>query len=105
MRCKEHGYPLPCQFCESGLTQILHCDQCGEDYHADAPEHGHADECSWRINGMIWLYLKKHGPMSGQDICDALGVTEVDVTQAEIEGRIVKCDPLPGGVAPWYRVA
>lgn len=59
----------------------------------------------WRTNGRIVLYLTKHGPMSGQDICNALGVTEIDVTQAEVDGRIVRCDPIPGGVAPWYTVA
>ena len=31
-----------------GLTQIIHCDECGQDYHEDAPERGHADGCSKR---------------------------------------------------------
>jgi hypothetical protein len=32
----------------AGLTQILRCDECGEDCHADAPERGHAVDCSQR---------------------------------------------------------
>jgi hypothetical protein len=39
----------------AGLTQILHCDECGEDYHADAPERGHADDCSRRSRGAEWI--------------------------------------------------
>lgn len=31
-----------------GLTEVLHCDECGEDYHEDAPERGHASGCSHR---------------------------------------------------------
>ena len=31
-----------------GLTEILHCDKCGQDYHADAPERGHAVDCDQR---------------------------------------------------------
>ena len=31
-----------------GLAEVLHCDECGQDYHADAPERGHADGCSMR---------------------------------------------------------
>jgi hypothetical protein len=30
----------------AGLTQILHCDECGQDYHEDAPERGHASDCT-----------------------------------------------------------
>jgi hypothetical protein len=39
----------------SGLTQILHCDECGQDYHADAPMRGHADDCSRRSRGAEWI--------------------------------------------------
>jgi hypothetical protein len=28
-----------------GLAEIRHCDLCGQDYHSDAPERGHADDC------------------------------------------------------------
>lgn len=40
--------------------------------------------------------------MSGQDIIDDLGVTEIDIDFAEQSGKIIRCNPLPGGISPWY---
>lgn len=31
-----------------GITEVLRCDKCGQDYHADAPERGHAVGCDRR---------------------------------------------------------
>lgn len=32
----------------TGLTRVLTCEVCGQEYHADAPERGHADDCQAR---------------------------------------------------------
>ncbi len=54
----------------------------------------------------IVKYLKDKGRMSGRDICTDVGVTEVDVTQAENDGWISRATPPCGASSfPWYRVA
>ena len=55
-------------------------------------------------NDKITAYLTTHGRMSGLDICDDLGVDELDVQFAEQDGEIRRCAPAHGGTSPWYCV-
>lgn len=48
-------------------------------------------------------WLNPRGKMSGQDICDALKVDEVDVHHAEHDGYIISVKPAHGGGGAWYR--
>ena len=33
-----------------GLTEVIRCDECGQEYHADAPERGHTNDCKKRTS-------------------------------------------------------
>lgn len=47
-------------------------------------------------------YLKKHGKMSCDDICDDVPCVYLDVQDAEMDGLIRRTRPLCGGGGTWY---
>lgn len=55
------------------------------------------------IDETIRQYLVRHGAMSGRDICDDLGVTEIDVEWALDAGYIQRAGIPHCGSGPWYR--
>jgi len=60
------------------------------------------------ITTKIVNYLRQHGRMSLNDICQDLDVTEFDIDAAtclfDDRARIVGCRPIGWGSGAWYRV-
>ena len=59
---------------------------------------------SENICDRIAAYLRKKGRMSGNDICDDLGLETWDVEWAVADSAcpVERCAPSPGGDSPWF---
>ncbi|MDD5542817.1 MAG: hypothetical protein PHX83_06550 [Acidobacteriia bacterium] len=64
----------------AGLAEVRHCDECGKDYHEDAPELGHADGCS---------------SMSEATVCSRCGATCVLTTLPQHDGTTTQEEVCP----------
>ena len=50
-------------------------------------------------------YLRRKGKMSGRDICEDLGVEEIDLSIAEANGAITRVEPPANASSfPWFDV-